>query len=346
MLLVFVSTSFYATAQQAVITNENEHSSDQNKEEENSADDDHFPIDFSGSVDTYFRSNIGADFGVDPGTSFANLPGFSLGMANLIASHDGEKAGVVADLVFGPRGEDATFLSSDLRPIFGNSSSIVNQLFAYYNISDNVTATLGNFNTYLGYEVISPTGNFNYSTSYMFSNGPFSHTGLKVDASLSDSFTVMAGVFNPTDATEYNPIDEYAYGTQLGYSEGGLSVFVNGLFADDYTQGDITAGYDISDNTYFGLNATIAEDLFSGVAGYLQQTLSEHAAIGARVESFKFEEADESILDITLSAPLTKGNFTVIPELRLDAYGEDIVPNDGELDSSLASFVLAAVYGF
>ena len=47
-----------------------------------------------------------------------------------------------------------------------------------------MTVTLGNFNTFLGYEVISPAANFNYSTSYMFSYGPFSHTGMKLDFSV------------------------------------------------------------------------------------------------------------------------------------------------------------------
>ena len=60
----------------------------------------------SGSVDTYFRSSE-----YTPGTSFANLPGFSLGMANLIFSYEGEKHGFVADLVYGPRGEEAVFNS-------------------------------------------------------------------------------------------------------------------------------------------------------------------------------------------------------------------------------------------
>ncbi len=133
----------------------------------------------SGSADAYFRSNFNAPNGqnaVAPRSSFANLSGFALGMANVIATYQGEKVGFVADLVFGPRGEDAVFNSPSLRP--GGSSNIVNQLYAYWNVSKSVKLTLGNFNTFLGYEVISPTGNFNYSTSYLFSYGPFSHTGL------------------------------------------------------------------------------------------------------------------------------------------------------------------------
>ena len=161
----------------------------------------------SGSVDTYYRSSEYA-----PSTSFADLNGFALGMANVVLSYEGEKAGFVADMVYGPRGEAAVFGSQ------GNgSNSIVNQLYVYYNVSDSFTLTLGNFNTFLGYEVISPAGNFNYSTSYMFSNGPFSHTGLKADISLSDDASLMLGVLNTTDATESQPVgDKYMFGAQLG----------------------------------------------------------------------------------------------------------------------------------
>ena len=105
----------------------------------------------SGSIDTYYRSSEYA-----PGTSFANLPGFAMGMANLIVSYEGEKAGFVADLVFGPRGADAVFGSPQAGDFY-RSSNMVNQLYAYYNVSDSFTLTMGNFNTFLGYEVISLT---------------------------------------------------------------------------------------------------------------------------------------------------------------------------------------------
>ena len=72
----------------------------------------------SGSIDAYYRANLNGDNSTSggvpnaaPGSSFANLPGFALGMANVIASYEGEKVGFVADLVFGPRGTDAIFAS-------------------------------------------------------------------------------------------------------------------------------------------------------------------------------------------------------------------------------------------
>lgn len=63
------------------------------------------PLSISGSIDAYFRANLNAKNSGDlyqaPGTSFGNLPGFSLGMINLITAYEGEKVGFVADIVFG-----------------------------------------------------------------------------------------------------------------------------------------------------------------------------------------------------------------------------------------------------
>ena len=302
-----------------------------------------------GSLDAYYRMSLSADFDQAPATSFANLPGFALGMANINATYYKKKAGIVADFVFGPRGEDATFASPFLRP--GGSSNIINQLYAFWDVSDKVKITLGNFNTFLGYEVISPTGNFNYSTSYMFSYGPFSHTGLKVDADLGGGFSLMAGVFNPTDATEYNPTNDYVGGLQLGYSFDSGSAFLNTIISKDFYQLDLTTGVDLTEYFYLGVNATVAQDAFSGVAGYLQYALSESFKLGTRVEYFQDKGVgavgtDENVFDVTLTGHYTVGNLTIIPEVRMDKVSAPMFVDDTETKEDLSSFVLAVVYGF
>ncbi len=364
------------------------------------------PVTLSGSVDTYFRYNLnGPNRTTDgdiraPGTSFANLPGFSLGMVNLIAGYEGEKVGFVADLVFGPRGSDAVFLSPYYNEGVG-TANIINQLYTYWKVSDAVTLTLGNFNTFLGYEVISPTANFNYSTSYMFSYGPFSHTGLKADFALSDELSLMLAVMNPTDFTEFNPSGSYSLGGQLGYSSDAASVYLNLLYGDQdgnfdpnsnrsvfggargtTFQADFTAGFDLSETFYLGLNTTInttnpgdlvddnnlaLEDNigFYGAALYLQVTPSEAFGLGLRGEYFSEfgggtdnsvgainvgDDGTGSIIDLTLSANINVGGgLTLIPEFRIDAASEDSFESrdlDAALQSSLASFLLAAVYSF
>ncbi len=235
----------------------------------------------SGSIDAYYRANLNApndEDAIAPASSFANLPGFALGMANIKASYEGEKVGFVADLVFGPRGTDAVFAS----PMYSATGNIVNQLYAYWNVSDKVKLTMGNFNTFLGYEYISPTGNFNYSTSYMFSYGPFSHTGLKADFTLSDDFSLMVGVMNDTDLTEFNPTGDYAFGAQLGF----YGQFLNVLVDPSFTEFDFTGGFDVSDSFFLGINAAYltydapSDPGFYGVALYPQVGLTDTFTLG------------------------------------------------------------------
>ena len=316
------------------------------QEKEESAEETTF--DFSGTVDTYFRASF-SEVPVAPRTSFANLNGFALGMANFIVSYEGKKSGFVADVVFGPRGSEAIFGSS------GNSSELVNQLYAYYNIAEGVKITLGNFNTFLGYEVISPAANFNYSTSYMFSYGPFSHTGVKADFTLSDNISLMLGIFNQTDQTEAN-YDRYtAFGTQLGI----YGQYINLLAGKDYFQLDYTGGFDLSDSFFLGINATTAtlegDTGFAGVALYPQITTSDSFAIGLRGEFFSetgafgalIDDGDADNFSLTLTGSYTAGNFTLKPEFRIDSASSEIFAiSPTEIADRLASIVVAAIYSF
>ena len=299
----------------------------------------------AGSIDTYYRSSEYA-----PGTSFGNLPGFALGMANVILSYEGEKSGFVADLVFGPRGADAVFNST-------GSSNIVNQLYAYYNVSDKLTLTLGNFNTFLGYEVISPVANFNYTTSYMFSYGPFSHTGIKADITVSDDVSLMLGVLNSTDYTEAQPLgDDYMIGAQLGLFGQYINYLGGGTAG--VSQIDFTGGFNITEDFFLGINATSYSDdsdvEFSGVALYPQYTFSDTFALGARFEAFSEDglgaigsvsgEGDNT--SFTLTGNYTQGNFILKPELRLDTASGQFYSNADGATDNLATVVIAAIYSF
>jgi hypothetical protein len=328
---------------------------------------------FSGSVDTYFHTSFGSET-VAPATSFANMKGFGLGMVNLIASYGGEKVGFTADLVFGPRGRDAVFAN------LYSEQSIINQAFAYYKISDKVTFNLGQFNTFLGYEVISPTVNFNYSTSYMFSYGPFNHTGLRADFELGGGLVAKLAIMNPTDLVEFNPVNTYTLGGQIGYTNEKGGIWFNALAGDqDGTLDYIAAGFNITDAFYLGVNTTYrtvakgevrngdviskADEKakgFMGFAVYPKVTLSESFALGLRAEYFAVkngylsevialdEKGDGSVIDLTLSANYKVGALTIIPEVRVDSTSDKFYQkkNSDEYSKSLTTFTLAAVYKF
>lgn len=235
---------------------------------------------FSGSIDTYFHSTFGTTnpyYGGRnaPASAFADLKGFGLGMVNLVASYSREKAGFTADLVFGPRGRAAVFTSEQ---------GIVNQMYAFYKLSDKVTLNLGQFNTFVGYEVISPAVNFHYSTSYMFSYGPFNHTGLRADFDLGGGLVAKLAVMNPTDLVEFNPVNTYTFGAQAGHSDDAGGVWLSLLYGDQdgnlkpgddpyvhdengnnigfnssrgpLFQADLTGGWNLSEKFYLGLNTS------------------------------------------------------------------------------------------
>ncbi len=309
----------------------------------------------SGSIDAYYRTTFkdGGDATTATPTSFANQTGFALGMANLIGTYEMGKTGVVVDLVFGPRGTEATFNNDVL-------NGIINQAYAYWNVSEKTTLTVGRFNTWVGYEVIAPAANFNYSVSYLFSNGPFSHLGAKADFAFSDDVSLMLAITNPWDTNDISGSGVYAVGGQLGvygqylnlYYDGG-SPTAGGLgFEIDYT-----GGFDITDSFFFGINAAYndnseTESGFYGAAIYPQVTTSDSFAIGLRGEYFAYTADgldDVPVTALTLTGSYTKENLIIKPEIRLDSFGKDNEPffdSNGGTTNSLSSFAIAAIYSF
>jgi Putative beta-barrel porin-2, OmpL-like. bbp2 len=359
----------------------------------------------SGSVDAYLHSGFGNQT-KSPNTSFANLNGFALGMVNLIGAYDGEKAGFKADLVYGPRGFDAVFANTYTGSVAGKAPGqrIINQLYAYYKISKKTTINLGQFNTFYGYEVISPTGNFHYSTSYMFSWGPFNHTGLRADFDLGGGFVGKLAIMNPTDLVEFNPVNTYTLGGQFGYASDGGSLYFNVLYGDQdgildknnptlpdgaSSQGstlalDITAGLNVSDKFYLGVNTTYRtkskgetfngtnivdtneeENGFLGFALYPKLTLSESFALGLRAEYFAISknylydptngvivigrdaQGSGNVTAFTLSGNYKVEGLTIIPELRFDSASENtFFDKDYKATKTLPTANLAFVYKF
>jgi hypothetical protein len=316
-------------------------------------------------VDVYFRRNLNSSNDPEniksdvpstlaPATSFANLPGFSIGMANLIGTYDKDNVKFVADLAFGPRGRDAVFNSPA-------GLNIVNQAFITYT-KGKTSFTLGKFNTFVGYEVISPVLNTHYSTSYLFSYGPFNHTGLKINQDLGGGLTGLIALMNPTDYTDFNPFDSYVAGVQLGYAKGIVTAYLNGLLGleeDGYKQVDLTAIIKPTSKYALGLNATSVADGFSGVAIYNTISASDKLDVAARVEYFKdngigiLAGTEANVVDVTLSLGIKAGNFRLVPEFRFDVFGnkENIKPVitdaiGGKSAKSLSSFVLAAIANF
>jgi hypothetical protein len=321
LILAMSMATTHIFAQETVLASSEVKTETTPSTEEEKKEKDEPTFNLSGSIDVYGRTAFGSKT-FAPSTSFANLKGFGLGMANLIASYSGDKAGFTADLVFGPRGKDAVFGTA-------TGQAVINQMFAFVKMGDKVTLNLGQFNTFLGYEVISPAVNFHYSTSYLFSWGPFNHTGLRADFDLGNGLVAKAAIMNPTDIVEFNPVNTYTLGGQFGYTNDKGGVWFNVLYGDqdgtldkndpyldedgqlissagNLFQVDLTTGWNLGEKFYLGVNTSMqsvatgeeftgAETIvetegdagtFFGLALYPKITINESFALGLRGEYF------------------------------------------------------------
>lgn len=301
----------------------------------------------SGTIDVYATTNFTGNPGT-PGILIAN-PGnanaFGLGFANTVFAYEKGKAGVVADIAFGPRADDA------------NLAGAINQLYVYYNINDKLTLTAGQFNTFLGYEVISPAANFNYTVSYLFNAGPFSHTGVKLDYAVSEDFSIMGALTNAHALTsaDGNFADATQFGLQLGYKGQYLNFIagaVDATSAKDWIFLDYTGGFDLSDTFYLGINAAYADSSddnsgYYGAALYLQNAFSDKFSLGLRPEIFTATgAADATVTAFTLTSNVSvTDNFKFITDLRFDSSDDGLI-EAFPAKSSTSTLTLAAVYSF
>ena len=312
------------------------------------AQDDAPKLSVSGTVDVYGTTNTVDGTGT-PGLLIANpdkANGFGLGMANTVFSYDGAKSGVVADIAFGPRADDA------------NMAGAINQLYAYYNLSEKATITAGQFNTFLGYEVISPAANFNYSVSYLFNAGPFSHTGIKLDYAASEDLSFLLAVTNAhaISSGDANESGATQYGAQVGYKGQYLNFIYGAVTETSATDAlflDYTGGFDLSDSFFVGINAAYAysdeeEAGYQGAALYLENTFSDTFALGLRPEFFSLTSDDDSedVLALTLAASTQlDDNLKLITELRYDS-SDDYKIEGIAAEKNATALTIAAIYSF
>lgn len=313
------------------------------------------PLEISGSIDTYFKYDF---------AKTANIPTYfnsdhnsvSLGMIAVALKKTTGKASFVGELSFGPRGQYQSILNGDGDANNESNSFHIQNLYASYAFTEKFSMTAGFMGTFVGYEVISPVANFNYSTSYLFGAGPFQNAGIKANYAVSDKFGLMVGLFNDSWNT-------YTADPSFGVNALGAQVFVSPVegwtaYANVLTGSecgtifDLTTSYDITENFALGLNAADFDDDgsgYSGIALYPKYNFSDAVGLGLRGEYFKVKEDGPEITALTLSANLRHGGLTFIPEVRLDGSNDDtfgFVKSNGAPTKSASQFSLALVYAF
>lgn len=321
----------------------------------------------SGSVDAYYKY----DFAKSTANSFTSFTqthnAFSLGMASVKFEHKGEKVSAVADLGFGPRAKDFSYTDDGI-------TQAIKQLYVSYSPTDWLKFTLGTWTTHVGYELLDPQLNRNYSMSYMFTNGPFSHTGLKAEVSKGKS-SFMLGIAN---ATDYRIPPTYQINKKFLLAQYSYAVtddikvylnYVNGQNPDTtkVNQFDAVVTAKISDKFNLGYNGTINSNRFWdgakniesqswwGSALYLNFDPKSWFGLTLRGEYFGDKNnlklpvsgSESNVFATTLSANFKTGGFIFIPEFRLDNSNKEIfIDAKGVANKAAANFLIAAIYSF
>ncbi len=347
-----------------------------------SAEEEKRPLTLSGYVDTYYfanfsgaQSNLGASGFERIFDQKAN--NFQLGLAQMKTTYETGKVTGVIDLTFGNHGDLGNYGNSQspLGAGIGTSGLAIKQAYITWKMSERFSLTGGQYGTNVGYEVIDAPVNFNYSLSNMFGNGPFYHTGIKLDIAASDKIGFMVGVVNGLDSKDDN---NKAKGIQSQISimpNENWSVYLNYFGSDEGSNGadgkyeknqynwfDLTTSYQVTEKLFVGVNAVVGNNNignWSDAALYLNGRIGKKFDLGTRFETFNNKDGGIYLVDAngdgvsTNSFTLT-GNYKVSdnlvfkPEYRFDSYKNakgtnQIYDKDGGLTKNSQSTLGAAL---
>ncbi|MFZ4770300.1 MAG: porin [Ferruginibacter sp.] len=335
-------------------------------------------LSFSGSVDAYYRYNFAGK--TNNFTSFTNAQSsFELGMASLRADATAMsgKVGATVDLGFGRRAEEFSYNDGNDNVGTGAdkngflSLAAIKQAYVTYAPSSKVKFTMGKFSTHVGYELLDAPLNRNYSMSYMFTNGPFFHQGLKADIT-AGPIAFMLGVTNYTDqSTSSTSVKNLIAQVSAATKNGKLKAYLNysGFGGSDDGQnpsglkslnqfdlvvlGTLTSKFNIGYNGTVQSRKPVTGTSGSWVGNVLYLNYDPSASIGLTLRSEYISDnktvyySTKNIFANTLSLNAKIGPLTIVPELRFEsAQSEIFVKNNGAGSKSTASGILAVMYKF
>ncbi len=331
---------------------------------QSSPDSTHLPaLTISGAADVYYRYDLARNTANNL-TSFTHSQDqFNLGMAEIKVEHKTARVDMVADLGIGPREREFAYTDKGI-------AQAIKQLYLSYSPAQWVKLTAGTWATHLCYESPDASANRNYSMSYLFSNDPFSHTGVKADLT-SGKNGFMIGISNPSDYRTIpqgghdnkNIIAQYSY-----CPSDNLKLYFNYVGGRDIDnnrshQYDLVLTARTSKLFSLGFNGTanrssLATEKYTtsrcwwGSALYLNLDPKPWLGLTLRTEYFNDKEgvklpAPANVTATTLSANFKCDGFTLIPEFRVDqANSPNFLHTNGSPAHTAASFLLAAVYAF
>ncbi len=256
-----------------------------------------------------------------------------------------------------------------------NTFDIV-QGFVQY-VGGPVTVIAGKYVTLAGAEVIAPTGNSNFSRSFLFYAEPLTHTGIRATYAVSDTLSVIAGVNNGWNYSSlttsgsktaevglaWTPVKSFALAAQAYLGK-------DPTFDAQRTLVDAVATYNVTDALTFILSfdwgkqeqhANGNPDLnWNGAAFYTNYAINDQWRVSLRVEYLDDKEGfvtGTGVAQTLKEGTVTFGydpvkNFELRLEARYDKSTEptfvrSINENDvSPLADSQTGLALQGVYKF
>ena len=229
------------------------------------------------------------------------------------------------------------------------------QGFVQY-VGGPVTVIAGKYVTLAGAEVIAPTGNTNFSRSFLFFAEPLTHTGIRATYALSDTLSVIGGVNNGWNYSSlttsgsktgeiglaWTPIKAFALAAQAYVGK-------DPTFDAQRTLVDAVATYNATDALTFILTfdwgkqqqkVSGAADLdWNGAAFYTNYALNDQWRVSARVEYL--DDKEGFVTGTGVNQTLKEGTLT---------FGYDPVKNfelriEGRYDKSTQPTFVRKIQG-
>ena len=326
----------------------------------------------TGSVDAYYKYDFNNPQ-LPPYNSYTSFTksqnSFELGMANVKFEYQPKNLDLVADIGFGQREKEFAYNDNGI-------TQAIKQLYVSYSPSSWLKLTAGSWATHVNWELADAYANRNYSMSYLFTIGPFSHTGVRADITANSKNTFMVGLSNATDyrSVPDGQIKKKFLLAQYAFSPSDkVKLYINyvGGQAPDTSKSNlgnfiITAavskkfnvvynGILASTNQWNGLKNTSGKTWW-GSALYLNYDPEDWCGLTLRGEYFNDDNqlnlfasqpTGGNVFSTTLSANFKVDKFILIPELRFDNASQEIFfKNDGSATKSFSSFLVAAVFTF
>ncbi|HEX4948730.1 MAG TPA: porin [Blastocatellia bacterium] len=336
-------------------------------------------IEVSGVVDGYYSYNSnkvdlftqGRAFDVRHNAFSLQMGKISLEKKNSVDS----PLGFRVDLAVGETVDRIISVSDSSR---NDATKHVLQAYGSYVAPGGLTIDFGKFYTPIGAEVVDTKDNFNYSRGWLFTYGPYYHTGLRAKYAFNDKVALSGFLVNGWDNVfENNVKTGKSVGVQLGltptkkfaltqtFMAGPEAPFANvpavsardnwRQISDTVATLYVTDKFTLLGNLVYGRDGdnTGKRGDWTGFAGYFRYAFNDKLAFSPRFEVLR--DADglrtgtaQTVKDITLTQEVKlANNFLTRFEYRRDFSNQKFFTNSaGAAKDNQNTFIIGLSYFF